>query len=485
MQNLHETKKRAAAYIRVSTEDQTEYSPDAQRRALLKYAEDNGYEIPESGFYIDEGISGRNAEKRPAFMRMISHAKSAGRPYDAILVHKFDRFARSREDSVVFKSLLKRECGVRVISITESIEDDKFSLILEAMLEAMAEFYSINLAEEVKKGMTEKHLRGGFQASPAFGYAVRGNALVPVHQEAETVREIFRLFNEGCGYYQIACRLNMQGLRTRRGNPFESRAVEYIIRNPVYIGRLRWNPSGRSCRDYENENIIIVNAGHKPIVDIEEWDNAQRRAVDLKSQRVKYQKPADTAKDWLTGLIRCPLCGSVIVFCGKNRMRCSGYARAKCSRTQSADSEMLREAIIHRLRLDTGESYPVLHRFPVQSRVGAKSELKARLLKVNRKIERLREAYLCGAETAEEYKAEKETLTAEKERIAAKMSMSASENEPRLSSMIASALEDITFVLTSPNLPAERKYEAAHSAIETILWDKDENTLTIRYRIYE
>ena len=159
----------AAAYIRVSTDDQTEFSPDAQLKALRRYASQNNLVLDERYIFSDEGISGRKAEKRPGFMSMIAQAKSKEHPFDVILVHKFDRFARSREDSVVYKSMLKRECNVRVISITESVEDDKFSVILEAMLEAMAEYYSINLSDEVKKGMTEKATRGGLQHVPPFG----------------------------------------------------------------------------------------------------------------------------------------------------------------------------------------------------------------------------------------------------------------------------------------------------------------------------
>jgi len=133
-----------ACYIRVSTDDQTEFSPDAQLKAIKDYAKKNNITLTKQYVYIDEGISGKKAEKRPAFMEMIATAKLKPRPFDVILVHKFDRFARSREDSVVYKSLLKKEAGIKVVSITESIEDDKFSIILEAMLEAMAEYYSIN-----------------------------------------------------------------------------------------------------------------------------------------------------------------------------------------------------------------------------------------------------------------------------------------------------------------------------------------------------
>ena len=154
----------AAIYIRVSADEQTEYSPEAQKKAMIDYASKNDIYVSQEHIYIDEGISGRNANKRPAFMKMVASAKSKPKPFDVILVHKFDRFARSREDSVVYKAMLLRECGVKVISITEDISGgDKTSVILEAMLEAMGEYYSLNLSEEVKKGMTIKAERGEIQ----------------------------------------------------------------------------------------------------------------------------------------------------------------------------------------------------------------------------------------------------------------------------------------------------------------------------------
>ena len=87
---------------------------------------------------------------------MIKRLNQPQKPFDVILVHKFDRFARNREDSVVYKSLLRSELGIQVLSITENIGDDKMSVIIESMLEAMAEYYSLNLSDEVKKGMSEK-----------------------------------------------------------------------------------------------------------------------------------------------------------------------------------------------------------------------------------------------------------------------------------------------------------------------------------------
>ena len=218
----------------MSTDDQTEYSPDAQLKALKQYAKQNNILLTKEHIFIDEGISGRKADKRPAFQLMIATAKSKPKPFDVILVHKFDRFARSREDSVVYKSLLKREADIKVVSITESIENDKFSVILESMLEAMAEYYSLNLSEEVKKGMTEKAHRGEYQSTPPFGYTMENKKLVIVPEEAEIVRFIFEKFaSKEMGMRTLAVYINDLGIKSKRGNGFENRTVDYILNNPV------------------------------------------------------------------------------------------------------------------------------------------------------------------------------------------------------------------------------------------------------------
>ena len=182
--------KIAACYIRVSTDDQLEFSPDAQLRAMKKYCDDNNLLLPNEFIFMDEGISGRNAKKRPAFQNMIKIAKTKPKPFDVILVHKFDRFARNREDSVVYKSLLRSELGIQVVSITENIGDDKMGIIMESMLEAMAEYYSLNLSDEVKKGMSEKAKKGGVQTKPSFGYKVENNQFIPDERSEEHTSEL-------------------------------------------------------------------------------------------------------------------------------------------------------------------------------------------------------------------------------------------------------------------------------------------------------
>ena len=274
--------KIAAAYIRVSTDDQIEYSPDSQIRAIRNYAEKNGYYLPEQYIFMDEGISGRTVGKREGFKQMIALAKSTPKPFEAILVWKYSRFARNREDSVVYKSMLRKQCGIDVVSISESTGDDKMSILFEAMIEAMDEYYSINLSEEVKRGMTEKAKRGGVLGGAPFGYKVENGEFVIVDSEAMVVKEAFSDYLAGSGFLTIAKKLNTMGVKTHRGSSIENRTIEYWLHNPTYIGKTRWNPNGKTSRDYFNENLIISDGTHKPIIDDDLWNAVQQNSEKTK-----------------------------------------------------------------------------------------------------------------------------------------------------------------------------------------------------------
>ena len=155
--------KVACLYIRVSTEDQTELSPDAQKRLLLDYAQKNDM-IVSGDFIFTESVSGRHAQKRPEFQKMIALAKQPSHPIDVILVWKFSRFARNQEESIVYKSMLKKD-NVDVISVSEPLIEGPFGSLIERIIEWMDEYYSIRLSGEVLRGMKEKALQKGYQTS--------------------------------------------------------------------------------------------------------------------------------------------------------------------------------------------------------------------------------------------------------------------------------------------------------------------------------
>ncbi len=473
----------AAAYIRVSTEDQTEYSPAAQLRELREYAGQHRILLDDRFIYADEGISGRRAEKRPAFMQMIADAKRKDHPFDVILVHKFDRFARSREDSIVYKSMLKR-AGVEVISIKEPLSEGSYSGVMEAIYESFAEAYSINLGQEVRKGMTEKALRGEPQTTPPFGYRIVDHQFTPHETEAPIVRQIFERFVGGEGYYVLARWLNAQGIRTHRGNEFENRTIEYIIRNPVYIGKLRWNPKRRSRRNFSDPDILTVAAKHPPIIDLSLWDAAQKRVAEIKAVWKYHGRPAFDRKHWLCGIVRCASCGATLVFTKPHNLMCNNHAKGRCLQTQRADIDSLTDALLRQLNEDLhAEHFPGFR--TLQSSAITQEERAARLSleRAERKKKRLTEAYLAEAIDLAEFKSLQASLDSEIEALkAAVESVSTSITPAAAEAKLRQAISKTLDTLNSDASVAQ-KYESLLSIIEGCTYERSTQTLKISYRI--
>ena len=324
----------AAAYVRVSTDDQMELSPDSQMEKIREYAAKNGLLLLSEYIFHDDGISGRAAEKRPGFQQMIATAKDPSHPFDVIIVWKFSRFARNQEESIFYKSILRSKCKVDVVSVSEPLISGPFGSLIERIIEWMDEFYSVRLAEEVKRSMTVNAKNGSLQATPSFGYRVENRQLVIVPEEAEIIREIFRRFISGDAMFRIAKDLSSRGIRTHRGNPFENRTIDYILNNPVYLGKLRWTPTGRTRRNFKNEDSIIADALHEPIIDAETWDAAQARCAELKKSYKRYGKPSSERKHWLCGVVRCSACGATLIWANPHFMKCNNYAHGRCTTTQ-------------------------------------------------------------------------------------------------------------------------------------------------------
>lgn len=477
--------KTAAAYVRVSTEDQVELSPASQLTEIRKWAAAHAYSVPDQYVFVDEGISGKKIAGRDAFRRLIGTAKLKPKPFNAILLWKFSRFARNRDDAVFYKSVLRKQLHIEVISISEPIADGKLGILMEALIEAMDEYYSINLAEEVKRGMEEKHRRGEFQTCPAFGYRVQGNILVPFEPEASCVREIFRRFVSGAGYTPIAKWLNASGIATRRGNPFENRSVEYILRNPVYIGKLRWNPAGRSDRNFSDPDIVLTDAKHEPLIGIKIWDSAQERITALKALKKHSRCAVSSGKDWISGLIRCSTCGGTMIFSKPHYWKCNNYARGRCPTAQHISSNLLKEAVMSRLQSDMQADLPITCQIVQCADCG---EDPLSLLYVQReslvkRLGRLREAYLAGADTLEEYQASRESIRSciqDLERQIAEAKKGSAEcGAPE---EIQSEIQIAVKTLFPAHATVDQLRQASHQVIDYAVWDKAKNLLQIHYR---
>jgi len=464
-----------------------EFSPDAQLKAIKQYAKQNDIILTKEHIYIDEGISGRKADKRPAFQLMIATAKTKPKPFDVILVHRFDRFARSREDSVVYKSLLKREAGIKVVSTTEKLEDDKFSVILEAMLEAMAEYYSLNLADEVKKGMTEKAHRGEYQTVAPFGYRLENKKLVIMPEEAELVRFIFEKFTaREMGMRALAVYFNDLGIKSRRGNTFENRNVDYILNNPVYIGKVRWTPTERMRRNYNHPDTIIADGNHEPIITQDMWDKAQV-VIKENKELFPYRTKASSKKiTWLHGLVRCSTCDKTLVRSTGVYLVCNAYARGQCKTNNSIRVDRLEQLMLEALQKDF-TSPIAISVVPKKSDSQNSSQhdiITKQLDTFEAKFDRIMTAYQDGIDTLEEYKSNKAFLSAEREKLHARLSeiketiLSADDEQT-----IEKRLKDVHELLSDEGIDFELKYQTAHFLISKITYNKAEKILKLQYRL--
>ena len=271
--------KTAYAYARFSSDNQREESIDAQLRAISEYCKKEQISILK--VFKDEAFSART-DKRPAFQELFGLIKE--QPADFLVVHKLDRFARSRADAAFYRSKLK-EAGMKLVSVLERLDDSPESIIMEGILESMNEYYSANLSRETKKGLKENILNGKRNGGKVpYGYSLIDHHLVP-NKDADTVRRIFHLYSEGMGVTEI-----VKKTRSRINN------IRPLLMNEVYLGHL-----------ISGENRC-ENA-HEPIIEKETFYACQKRMQD------KRMNAANRAKvDYmLAGLITCGVCGKRMI----------------------------------------------------------------------------------------------------------------------------------------------------------------------------
>ena len=472
----------AAAYVRVSTDDQMELSPDSQMEKIREYAAKNGLLLLSEYIFHDDGISGRAAEKRPGFQQMIATAKDPSHPFDVIIVWKFSRFARNQEESIFYKSILRSKCKVDVVSVSEPLIAGPFGSLIERIIEWMDEFYSVRLAEEVKRSMTVNAKNGSLQATPSFGYRVENRQLVIVPEEAEIIREIFRRFISGDAMFRIAKDLSGRGVRTHRGNPFENRTIDYILNNPVYLGKLRWTPTGRTRRNFKNEDSIIADALHEPIIDAETWDAAQARCAELKKSYKRYGKPSSERKHWLCGVVRCSACGATLIWASPHFMKCNNYAHGRCTTTQHIAVEALEESFLAQLQHDLTFAESVACVVQAAKPAHSDQRLQQQRARIVSRIDRLRESYLDGVETLETYKAARQQMQAQLDDLDAQIAESAAVPVVDAAALLRNAIAAVLETLRSPTATVAQKYESAMSIIDLCTFDKSQMLLSISYK---
>lgn len=280
--------KRGVIYSRYSSANQTEQSIEGQERVCHAYAKDHDILIVNK--YADRAISGRT-DNRPDFQRMLKDA--ASHTFDTIIVYKTDRFARNKYDSAIYKSKL-RKLGIELRYAAESIPDGPEGIILESLLEGLAEYYSAELSQKTKRGIHESALKGHATGGGlALGYDIAPDKSFMINEEeAIVVRKIFELYIDGKPNAKIQEHLNSIGFTTSRGKPFNKNSVPIIIRNEKYIGIYK-------CGDVRIEGAVPA------IVTKEVFDLAQS---EFKRRKGKRAAKSPSAEYLLSGKLFCGHC---------------------------------------------------------------------------------------------------------------------------------------------------------------------------------
>lgn len=473
--------KIAAAYIRVSTDDQTELSPDSQIKKIHEYAKAHGYIVPEEYIFHDDGISGRTTKKRPGFNKMIATAKSTPKPFDAILVWKFSRFARNREDSIVFKSMLKK-CGIDVISISEAVGDDKMSILIESLIEAMDEYYSVNLSEEVVRGMTEKVSRGKPVSIPPLGYKMIKGEFVIDEDTAPVVRKIFKDYLDGKGCREIAMDLNAKGFKTRRGNNFENRTVQYIINNPLYAGYIRWDIDGRGSRGYYRDGKeMIVKGTHEPLISAETYERIKNKLAEEKAMNKKFERKTPVKNDFaLRSLVRCSDCGGTLCMSSTGKsLQCYKYAHGKCSVSHNISLRKINDAVLNILKEDLQSTNLniTLNKPDTDISIDYEKNIKREYDKMTR----IMEAYQSGIDTIDEYKHNKARIMAEIESLKAEQQKELEKIPHGTVDGLKDKMRNAVELLTSPDSSEIEKNKALKAFVDKIVFDRKASKITVFY----
>ena len=259
-------------YARYSSDNQREESIEVQLRECKAFAEKNDIQIVDA--YIDRALLAKT-DNRPSFQKMVKDSVKSG--FQVIIAWKLDRFARNRYDSAHYKSLLRKN-GVKVISATETISEGAEGILLESMLEGMAEYYSVELAEKTLRGMKENALacksNGGLLP---IGYVADENLHYQIDPVlAPVVVQAFTRYLEGATIKEITKELNAKGVRSKRGKKISENTVSLMLHNRKYIGEYRF-------RD------VVVPNGIPAIVPKELFDRVQERLAANKKAPAKHK----------------------------------------------------------------------------------------------------------------------------------------------------------------------------------------------------
>lgn len=289
----------AIAYYRFSSHSQNEASIDQQRDLAHEWADAHGFKIVKE--YEDAAISG-TTDARPGFQQMLSEVAKI-RPH-TLIMWKTDRLGRDKYVLAMAKKKI-RDAGCEIHLLAEHIPTEgPEGVLIEGLMEAMAEYYSRQLSQNIQRGMDYNAQHALYNGHKLFGYDVDRSTkkYIPDPNTAPFVQWAFKEYASGKPLKTIAEEMNAQGLRTPRNAKFSVNMLNKMLKNRAYIG------------EYHHGDITV--AGGMPVlVDEATFEHAQRRFAENKrkgSQRAHGMGDAEAPRYWLTGKLYCGECGSTM-----------------------------------------------------------------------------------------------------------------------------------------------------------------------------
>ncbi len=424
--------KKAVFYLRYSSAGQTEQSIEGQRDICQNYAESNGYEViheyidratsashdtqkrkqflkmiddagkrkfdavESNGYeviheYIDRATSAsHDTQKRKQFLKMIDDAGK--RKFDAVIVYKLDRFARNRYDSAKYKQKLK-VAGVRLISATEAISEGAEGILMESVLEGMAEYYAKELSEKVNRGIDQSIKKRNFLGGPVpFGFKIQDKKMVPDPVNAPLLKAVFQLILEGYSFTEISEYLASKGATGKKGEPFKPSSIGRMAHNKKYIGYYIY-------KDIEIPDQI------EPLIDEETFYRVQEKLKMVEKKR--HSK----TEYLLAGKLFCGHCGKRMNG-EKGRSKngqyyhyyvCEGRKRGKSCTKQRVKKEYIEDIVVQKaqamLNDDTIENLVsmIMNEYLSSQREDdQKEEIKERIRELEKQIDNGVSAILSG-----------------------------------------------------------------------------------------
>ena len=324
-------------YARYSSDNQREESIEGQLRECKAFAEKNDIQIVET--YIDRALSART-DRRPDFQRMIKD--SAGKKFEVVIVWKLDRFARDKYDSAHYKRILKNN-GVKVVSATEAISAGAEGILLESMLEGMAEYYSAELSEKVTRGLTENALKCKYNGGTLpIGYIIDSEQYFQIDPlTAPAVLDAFKHYADGASMREITDEMNLKGVRTKRGGKISINSVTRMLHNRKYIGEYRYN------------DIVHPN-GIPAIVPEDLFNRVQERMAANKKAPAKHKAEDEYL---LTTKLFCGKCQCYMVGesgTGRNKVhryyKCASVKNHKGCDKKTVKKEWIENLVIEQIK---------------------------------------------------------------------------------------------------------------------------------------